>query len=67
MLSVYRHVKDLSSCLEFIIMLRVDPQKKHRSKAMLLLWIVYVISVNFCYAFVRVCLLMPCGHLLGKG
>ena len=20
----------------------------------------------FCYAFVRVCLLMPCGHLLGK-
>ena len=21
----------------------------------------------FCYAFVHVCLLMPCGHLLGKG
>ena len=21
----------------------------------------------FCYAFVRVCLLVPCGHLLGKG
>ena len=21
----------------------------------------------FCYAFVRVCLLMPSGHLLGKG
>ena len=21
----------------------------------------------FCCAFVRVCLLMPCGHLLGKG
>ena len=21
----------------------------------------------FCYAFVRICLLMPCGHLLGKG
>ena len=21
----------------------------------------------FCYTFVRVCLLMPCGHLLGKG
>ena len=20
----------------------------------------------FCYAFVRICLLMPCGHLLGK-
>ena len=24
-------------------------------------------SVLFCYAFVRVCLLMPCGPLLGKG
>ena len=22
---------------------------------------------SVCYAFVRVCLLMPCGHLLGKG
>ena len=21
----------------------------------------------FCYAFVRICILMPCGHLLGKG
>ena len=20
-----------------------------------------------CYAFVRVCLMMPCGHILGKG
>ena len=28
---------------------------------------VYVISVLFCYAFMHVCLLMPCGHLLGKG
>ena len=31
-----------------------------------LLWIIYAISV-FCYAFLRVCLLIPCGHLLGKG
>ena len=38
-----------------------------RSKAVLLLWIIYVISVLFCYAFMHVCLLMPCGHLLGKG
>ena len=30
-------------------------------------WIIYVISVLFCYAFMHVCLLMPCGHLLGKG
>ena len=34
---------------------------------MLLLWIICVISVLFCYAFMYVCLLMPCGHLLGKG
>ena len=27
----------------------------------------YVISVLFCYAFLHACLLMPCGHLLGKG
>ena len=27
----------------------------------------YVISVLFCYAFMHVCLLMPCVHLLGKG
>ena len=33
----------------------------------LLLWIIYVISVLFCYALMHVCLLMPCGHLLGKG
>ena len=35
--------------------------------AVLLLWIIYVSSVLFCYAFMHVCLLMPCGHLLGKG
>ena len=29
--------------------------------------IIYVISVLFCYAFMHVCLLVPCGHLLGKG
>ena len=37
------------------------------SKAVLLLWIIYAISVLFCYAFMHVCLLMPCGPLLGKG
>ena len=35
-----------------------------RSKAVLLLWIIYVL---FCYAFEHVYLLMPYGHLLGKG
>ena len=34
---------------------------------MLLLWILYVISVLFCYAFMHVCLLIPCGHLPGRG
>ena len=34
--------------------------------SVLLLWIICVISVLFCYAFMHVCLLMPCGHLLGK-
>ena len=37
------------------------------SKAVHLLWIIYVIFVLVCYAFMQVCLLMPCGHLLGKG
>ena len=37
-----------------------------RSKAALLLWIIYVISVLFCYASMHVCLLMSCLHILGK-
>ena len=37
-----------------------------RSEVVLLLWIIYVISVLFCYDFMNVCLLMPCGHLLEK-
>ena len=41
--------------------------KFDRSKLVLLLWTIYVISVLFCYAFTHVCLLMPCGHLMGKG
>ena len=38
-----------------------------RFKAVLLLWTIYVNSILFCYAFMHVCLLMPSGHLLGKG
>ena len=34
-----------------------------RSKAVLLLWIICVV----CLSCFRVCLLLPCGHLLGKG
>ena len=37
------------------------------SKAVLLLWIFYVILSCVCYAFVCVCFYVPCGHLFGKG
>ena len=33
---------------------------------MLLLWIIYVISVLFLLCLRHVCLLVPCGHLLGN-
>ena len=36
------------------------------SKAVLLLWIIYVFLSCVCYAFVCVCLFVPCGHLQGK-
>ena len=37
-------------------------------KAVLLLWIFYVFVLScVCYVFVRVCLYVLCGHLLGKG
>ena len=39
-----------------------------RSKAVLLLWIFYVFVLScVCYVFVRVCLYVLCGHLLGEG
>ena len=39
-----------------------------RSKAVLLLWIFYVFVLScVCFVFVRVCLYVLCGHLLGKG
>ena len=37
-----------------------------RSKAMLLLWIIFVINVS-CVSCFLVCSLQPFGHLLGKG
>ena len=37
-------------------------------RAVLLLWIFcHFFLSSVCYAFVRVCLCVPCGHLLGKG
>ena len=38
-----------------------------RFKAVLLLWLFYVFLSCVCYAFVFVCLFVPCGHLLGQG
>ena len=39
-----------------------------RSKAVLLLWIFYVIFLSCVrYVLVRFCLFVPCCHLLGKG
>ena len=38
-----------------------------RSQVELLLWVIYVFLSYICYAFVRVCLFVYCGHLLGKG
>ena len=37
-----------------------------RSKAVLLLWIIFVIYVS-CLSCCLVCSMQPCGHLLGKG
>ena len=38
------------------------------SEAVLLLWIFYVFVLScVCYVFVRVCLYVLCGHLLGNG
>ena len=37
-----------------------------RSEAVLLLWIFYIFQSCVSYAFVCVCLFVPCGHLLGK-
>ena len=50
---------------------RFKPSSKYftdRSKAVLLMWIFYVFFLScVCYVFVRVCLIVLCGHLLGKG
>ena len=35
--------------------------------AVLLLWIFFVIYVSCVSCYLAVCLLQPCGHLLGKG
>ena len=56
---------------EVVLVLGLSPPVKYltdRSKAVLLLWIFYVYVLScVCYVFVRVCLYVLCGHLLGKG
>ena len=44
----------------------ISIQLKAKWKTVLVLWFIYVISVLFCYAFMHVCLLLPCGYLLGR-
>ena len=66
-------------CLRFVIvvfpdhthLLFLSPSVKYFTdsfKAVLLLWIFFSFFLScVCYAFVYVCLYVPCGHLLGKG
>ena len=56
--------------MHFQVYFGLSPPVKYftdRSKAVLILWIFYVFLSCVCYAFVSVCLYVPCGHLLGKG
>ena len=55
-------------CMEHFVALQSPPVKyfTDHSKAVLLLWIFYVFLSCVCYAFVHVCLYVPCGHLPRK-
>ena len=47
----------------------LSPRVKYftdRSKVVLLLWINMLFLSYVCYVFLHACLLVPCGHLLGK-
>ena len=63
----------INKCATFAQFLRIVSSQGHRvsgsraSKAVLLMWIVYVLLSCVCFAFVGVCLYVPCGHMLGKG
>ena len=57
-------------CTERRLNTGLSPPVKYftHGKAVLLLWIFYVFVLScVCYVFVRVCLYVLCGHLLGKG
>ena len=67
-----QHVSLIRGFFEYAsLKMRLSPPVKYltdRSKAVLLLWIFYVFVLScVCYVFVRVCLYVLCGHLLGKG
>ena len=46
--------------------LSLPPSLSFQGKAVIVLWIICVISV-LCWSCFRVCPLLPCGHLLEKG
>ena len=62
-----RHFITCYDSITVFLLLRLICIVTDRSNAVLVLWIIYVISVLFCYAFMHAYLLMPFGHLLGKG
>ena len=59
--------KKLVACSRYTVKPVLSDHSKIDNTKVFLLWIIYVISVLFCYAVMHVCLLVPCGHLLGKG
>ena len=77
-LGVFMQTKNLSVLIHIWIKGEVGADKTSlsppvkyftdRSKAVLLLWLFYVFVLScVCYVFVRVCLYVLRGHLLGKG
>ena len=58
----------ICSGIQFNLLLSPYPCFTDRSKAVLLLWIFYVFVLScVSYVFVRICLYVLCGHLLGNG
>ena len=58
---------ELIIILQFMYLSVESPRYLTLAKAVLLLRIFMFFVSCVCYAFVCVCLYVPCGHLLGKG
>ena len=52
-------------CLKMLLGVMIKDE--YESKVLTQLDLFMLVLSCFCYAFVNICLLMPCGHLLGKG